>query len=206
MSRPERRQIHLHVFCGDNLDSDNIGFRQQWQHTCCEITSAFQILRGQISTSRKQTVTATYQSPSALAETSAGPAARWSVVSGSARPHGLQPARPLCPWDPPGEILGRAAMPASRRSSWSRDRTCVSHTAGTFFPSWASRDARPKDGTANKAVSQLSGAVPELRPLGGEQCGQIRAWALGTKHPGGSPHPATYRASRASVSPSVKWG
>ena len=60
----------MHVFCRDNLDSDNIGFRQQLQHMCCEIASAFQILqRGQISMRRKQTVTATYRSTSVLAET-----------------------------------------------------------------------------------------------------------------------------------------
>ena len=29
-----------------------------------------------------------------------------SVVSDSLRPHGLQPARPLCPWDAPGKNTG----------------------------------------------------------------------------------------------------
>ena len=30
------------------------------------------------------------------------------------RPHGLQPARPLCPWCSPGKNLGWAATPSSR--------------------------------------------------------------------------------------------
>ena len=29
-----------------------------------------------------------------------------SVMSGSLKPHGLQPARPLCPWDSPGRNTG----------------------------------------------------------------------------------------------------
>ena len=31
----------------------------------------------------------------------------WSVVSDSLRPHGLWPARLLCPWDSPGKNTGK---------------------------------------------------------------------------------------------------
>ena len=40
-----------------------------------------------------------------------------SVVSNSLRPHGLQPARLLCPWNSPGKSTGWAAVPSSRGSS-----------------------------------------------------------------------------------------
>ena len=43
-----------------------------------------------------------------------------SVVSDSLRPHGLQPARLLCPCDSPGRILERTAIPTSRGSSQPR--------------------------------------------------------------------------------------
>ena len=57
----------------------------------------------------------------------------WSVVSDSLRPHGLWPARLLCPWDSPGKNTGVVAMPSSRGSSQPRDQTQVSHIAGGFF-------------------------------------------------------------------------
>ena len=37
-----------------------------------------------------------------------------SVVSDSLRPHRLQPARLLCPWNTPGKNTGMAAIPFSR--------------------------------------------------------------------------------------------
>ena len=40
-----------------------------------------------------------------------------SVVSNSLRPHWLQPARLLCPWNSPGKSTGWAAVPSSRGSS-----------------------------------------------------------------------------------------
>ena len=87
-----------------------------------------------------------------------------SVVSDSLRPHGLQPARPLCPWNSPGKntgmgchflLQGRAqqfatwtvvhgilqarilewvAFPISRISSQPRDRTQVSPIAADSLP------------------------------------------------------------------------
>ena len=50
-----------------------------------------------------------------------------SVVSDSVRPHGLKPAKLLCPWILQARILEWVAMPSSRGSSRPRDRTCVSY-------------------------------------------------------------------------------
>ena len=52
-----------------------------------------------------------------------------SVMSDSLRPHGILQAR----------ILEWAVFPFSRGSSQSRDQTQVSHIAGRFFTSWATR-------------------------------------------------------------------
>ena len=49
-----------------------------------------------------------------------------SGVSDSLWPHGLKPARLLCPWDSPGRILEWAAILLSRGSSQPGDRTQVS--------------------------------------------------------------------------------
>ena len=54
-----------------------------------------------------------------------------SVVSDSLRPHGL--ARPLCPWDSPGNSTGVGCMLSSRRSSRPSNPTHVSCTAGRTF-------------------------------------------------------------------------
>jgi len=59
----------------------------------------------------------------------------------SLRPHGPKPARLLCPWNSPGTILEWVAIPFSRGSSWPKDWTWVSHTAGRFFTVRASRKA-----------------------------------------------------------------
>ena len=37
-----------------------------------------------------------------------------SVMSNSLRPHGLQPARLLCPWDFPGKSTGMGSSPPKR--------------------------------------------------------------------------------------------
>ena len=66
-----------------------------------------------------------------------------SVVSNSLRPHGLQPTRLLCPQDSLGKILEWVAIPFSKGSSWPRDQSQVSHTAGRFFTVWATREAQP---------------------------------------------------------------
>ena len=49
-------------------------------------------------------------------------------------------------------ILEWAAFPFSRGSSQPRDRTQVSHIAGRFFTSWATREAPPK-GKTNVIIS-----------------------------------------------------
>ena len=59
-----------------------------------------------------------------------------SVVPDSLRPHGWQPARPLCPWDSPGKKTGVGCLSFSRGSSPPRDQTrlsWVSCTVGGFF-------------------------------------------------------------------------
>ena len=44
-----------------------------------------------------------------------------SVLSDSVRPHGLLPARLLCPWDSPGKNTGWVSTASSRGSSRPRD-------------------------------------------------------------------------------------
>ena len=55
--------------------------------------------------------------------------------------HGLYPGSLLCPRDSQARILEWVAMPSSRGSSQPRDQTQVSHIAGRFFTSWATREA-----------------------------------------------------------------
>ena len=57
----------------------------------------------------------------------------WPVMSNSLRPHGLWPARLLCPWILQAGILEWVAVPFSRGSSQPRDRIQVSHVAGGFW-------------------------------------------------------------------------
>ena len=58
-------------------------------------------------------------------------------MSDSLRPHDL-----CSPWNSPGQNTGVGrAFPFSRGSSQPRDRTQVSHIAGGFFTSWATREA-----------------------------------------------------------------
>ena len=53
----------------------------------------------------------------------------------------LYPARVLCLWDSPGkEYWSGVAIPFSRGSSPPRDQTRVSHTAGRFFTTRATRE------------------------------------------------------------------
>ena len=54
-----------------------------------------------------------------------------SVTSDSLRPHGLQPARLLCPWDLPARILAWLPLPPPGESSRPRDATRLSCTAAT---------------------------------------------------------------------------
>ena len=60
-----------------------------------------------------------------------------SVVSDSLRPHGLYSL-----WNSQARILEWVAFPFCRGSSQPTDRTQVSHIAGRFFTSWATRKAQ----------------------------------------------------------------
>ena len=62
----------------------------------------------------------------------------WSVVSNSLQPHGLQPARLLCPWDSQGQeywsglpFTSPEDLPHAGIKPW------VSCSAGRFFTIWA---------------------------------------------------------------------
>ena len=58
-----------------------------------------------------------------------------SVVSDSL------PSHEICsPLNSPGQNIGVVAFPFSRGSSRSKDWTQVSHIAGRFFSSWATRE------------------------------------------------------------------
>ena len=48
------------------------------------------------------------------------------LVSDSLQPHGLQPARLLCPWDFPARVLKWVGIPFSRGSSPPKDQTLSS--------------------------------------------------------------------------------
>ena len=50
-------------------------------------------------------------------------------------------SRLLCPWDSPGKNMEWVAISFSRGSSWPRNRTLVSWSAGRFFTDWAMREA-----------------------------------------------------------------
>ena len=63
---------------------------------------------------------------------------RCSLVSDSFRPHGL-----YSPWNLQARILEWVAYLFSSGSSWPRNRTRVSCTAGGFFITWAMREAHP---------------------------------------------------------------
>ena len=60
-----------------------------------------------------------------------------SVMSDSLRPHGL-----YSPWNSPGQNTGVGSCSLLQGIFPPRDRTQVSHTAGGFFTSWATREAQ----------------------------------------------------------------
>ena len=57
------------------------------------------------------------------------------AVSDSLWPHGLQPARLLCPWVSQARVLEWGARPSSRASSQARDQTRISCLAGRLLTS-----------------------------------------------------------------------
>ena len=83
-----------------------------------------------------------------------------SVMSDSLWPHGLQPTRLLCPWDSPGKNTW-VAISFSRGSSWSRDWTCISCTAGRFFTA----EPLGKTGEVNGGDQKLSKTNMHIKHL-----------------------------------------
>ena len=63
-----------------------------------------------------------------------------SVLSDSLRPHGLYPARFLCPWAFPGKNTGMGRHSILQGIFLIRDWTWVSRTTGEFFTVWVIRD------------------------------------------------------------------
>ena len=59
-----------------------------------------------------------------------------SVVSDSLRPHGLQPARLLCPWNSPGKNTGVGCHFLLQGIVPPKNKSWISWAAGGFFPIW----------------------------------------------------------------------
>ena len=78
-------------------------------------------------------------------------------MSNSLRPHGLQPARLLCPWDSPG----KNAVMGSHSLLWGIFRTRgsnqVSHIAGRFFTVWATKGETPGGASGKEHACQHRG-------------------------------------------------
>ena len=64
-----------------------------------------------------------------------------SAVSDSLQPHGLWPARPLCPWNSPGKNTGVDCHSILQGILLTQYQTHVSYTARRFFTIWATREA-----------------------------------------------------------------
>ena len=85
--------------------------------------------------------------------------------------HGL-----YSPWPIQARILEWVAFPFSRGSSQPRDRTQVSHIAGRFFTSWATREAqKDTDQQPNVAVQWRGPQQKSFCPCGvwGPGCGEF---------------------------------
>ena len=74
-----------------------------------------------------------------------------SVVSDSLRPHGLYPARVLCPWDFPGKNIGVG----SHSLLWEIFPTQVPCTEGRVFTVWATLHCSKLLNKYSRAKSQL---------------------------------------------------
>ena len=70
-----------------------------------------------------------------------------SVVSNSLQPHGLYPARLLCPWNSPDKETGVGCHFLLQGIFLPRDWTWISCTVGRFFTSWTTRKLRSRDYT-----------------------------------------------------------
>ena len=72
----------------------------------------------------------------------------------------LQPCGLYSPWNSPGRMLEWVAFPFSRGSSQPRDQAQVSHIAGGFFTSWATREAQ--DNSLLQGIFLTQGLNPGL--------------------------------------------
>ena len=64
-----------------------------------------------------------------------------SVMSNSLQPHGLQPARLLCPWNFPGKNTGMGCRFLLPRIFWRRNQTCISCIGRQILYHWATWEA-----------------------------------------------------------------
>ena len=105
-----------------------------------------------------------------------------SVVSDSLLPYGL-----YSPWNSQARILEWVASPFSRGSSQPRDRIQVSHIAGRFFTSWATREAQeywsgePFSSIGDFPNPEINPGFPALQAdsLPAELCGWETIWYFG---------------------------
>ena len=126
-------------------------------------------------------------------------------------PHGLEPATLLCPCDFPGKNLECIAILFSRESTWCRDWTHISSTAGRFFTVGATWETLTKTGSIystytllklhprTQLTSQLSCAFPSFLACFHSSpfppCHALFPLSTGTlptlEHPANTPLPAT---------------
>ena len=82
-----------------------------------------------------------------------------SLLSDSMRPHGLQPARLLCPRDSPLQEYWSGPLFPSPGIFPTQGSDQVSRIAGEFFTVWATREAHPSSHTRNNFSSRTSHAA-----------------------------------------------
>ena len=129
-------------------------------------------------------------------------------MSNSLRPHGLKPARVLCPWDFPGKNTGVVAISQSRGSSRPGAQTCIScvscvgrwvfATSATweapFNVNLTAKGSGVKDNLVNlkhtyrKGISETSLAVQWLTPCASKAGGVDMTPGQGTEIPHGIRH------------------
>ena len=79
-------------------------------------------------------------------------------MADSLRPHGLQPARLLCPWDSPGKNIA-VGCHLLLQGSWG-DLTWVSHSTGRFFTICTTNESKVSVLWPLDVKSQLIGKDP----------------------------------------------
>ena len=76
-------------------------------------------------------------------------------------------------------ILEWVAISFSRGTSWPRDRTWVSYTAGRFFTIWAPREARPSKGKLKTILAHPSQLlILLLRQLNTSASSRLSLWTF----------------------------